>query len=143
MHNLEKRLEKIIATKRANYGTSADAHELGICHGLEIALDLVRGIQQETVTSPLLDQFWDFVLENEGQLNHAHDSGLVALNVLECIALVQEMNVPGLAEVSRSELRSLLRNSARFPFVEVKKVRSKRLEKTINCWVFKRNGHHL
>lgn len=87
--------------------------------------------------SPLLEEFWEVVdtLQHAGHvLNHARDSGLVALNLpqVRAAASAARMALP-----DSFELRRLLRASRSPLFVAVKAVNSAIVPSTVKCWVFR------
>ncbi len=67
------------------------------------------------------------------QLNHSSQPGLIAVNLNQYRELAQRANQP-LLDVQT--LKKLLPHSRRHKYVANKVVRSRILEKTINCWVF-------
>ena len=113
----------------------------------ERALDRQARIAKD---HPLVERFWEmFEYMNEQKdpeafgeaafierLNHStHKEYEVAINFAQFDDMARKH---GQQPLEMARLKKLLINSARYPFIEQRKVKSPTLNKTLHCWVFKR-----
>lgn len=67
------------------------------------------------------------------QLNHSADDQLIAINLVD-FRKIAEQNHCRLPEINH--LKTLLKNSTKYKFIDTKSIRSKIKEKSVFCWVF-------
>ncbi|BES69746.1 hypothetical protein RE428_07640 [Marinobacter nanhaiticus D15-8W] len=108
------------------------------------ALDRQRRLQAD---HPMVEQFWEiydlinvrpsndeFSIEDPEILNHSRDSDFIAVHLQQ---FAQECARNRTEMISTRELKRLLPQSQRRPFVGQKKVLSKLTGKAVHCWVFR------
>lgn len=95
---------------------------------------------------PHVELFWerfDFIRAGEGlnperPIDHSKNAEVIAISLPQFEMKCADMRLP--LPCSIIELKRLLKTSKRRKFVDVKPVNS-RLEKTVNCWVFRNPDH--
>lgn len=112
--------------------------ELHEAHGEPVS-DLTRRLHQESLWSehPVVKRFWNAyeAMERLGApMNHGVDPDVIAINLGHFVSACQKHNVP---VDSVSVLKQRLAESAERKHIENKSVRSKLLDKTVWCWLFR------
>lgn len=89
---------------------------------------------------PMVAQFWNAVstVEESGhEINHSLDPALVAVSLPELVTLANECGF----SFPLNELRRVLTESRRYPFMARKTIRSSiATGKNVHCWVFRRQS---
>lgn len=102
---------------------------------------------------PVLEQFWEtyhyindesmHIDDEDGKrdvslerLNHSKDPGLIAIRLNE---FLEHCRKRGQEVFSVNQLKELFPTSQRYPFIEYKKVRSRQVDTSTRCWVFKKH----
>ncbi|WP_299947176.1 hypothetical protein [uncultured Microbulbifer sp.] len=127
-----------------------------VLHGLETYL-YQRALDRQSRISkdhPLVERFWeiyDYLNLQSDPLAHSEASFIEVLNHSSNKQYEIAINFAQFQEVAKkhgqefldiNRLKKLLNNSLRYPFMEMRKVKSPVLHKTLHCWVFNkpRNG---
>lgn len=103
---------------------------------------------------PILEQFWETYqylnhavmhIETDKEdkdvfierLNHSNDSAFIAINLNE---FYEQARKHGQELIPINDLKKLLPNTTRYPYVDYKQVRSRKSPFRVKCWVFKKES---
>jgi hypothetical protein len=102
--------------------------------GIRLDASAIERHQERLTEHPSVRRFWQIYAELPQQMNHSHDDDLIAINLKHCEQVYAERTGERLAV---HVLQKHLPHSKTHRFIAQKNVKSRLLNKTLWCWVFK------